>query len=109
MNSTAKALAKAQFSMEGALPFLMSRQFWLICVLAVCILLSALAVIYTRDASRLAFIETQQLQQTQDDLHIRWGRLLLEESSWSTARIQAIAQHQLGMHMPIASHVIVVH
>lgn len=109
MNSTARALAQASFSMDRALPFLTSRQFWLTLMLAIVVLLSALALVYTKDANRRAFIEQQQLEQYRDNLHIEWGQLLLEESSWSTARVQHIAQARLAMQVPKSQQVIVVH
>ena len=109
MNSTARALAKAQFSVEGALPFLTSRQFWLTCFLAGIVLLSALSVIYTKDLTRRTFIEVQNLKSSADQMHIQWGKLLLEESSWSTARIQRLAQRQLSMQTPRLRQIVVVH
>ncbi len=109
MNSTARALAQASFSMEGALPFLTSRRFWLISLLAIIVLFSGLALVYTKDANRRAFIQQQQLERDRDNLHIEWGQLLLEESSWSTARIQRIAQDTLAMQVPATQQVIVVH
>lgn len=108
MNSTARALAQANFTMDGALPFLFSKRFWLVSLLAITVLLSALSLVYMKDMNRRLFIEKQQLENYRDDLHIEWGQLLLEESSWSTTRIQHIA-HNRAMQTPTIQQVIVVH
>lgn len=109
MNATASALSKTTFSTQHMSAFLLSRQFWLGFVLATLVLLSALALAYTRDINRFTFIQIHQLMHANSKLQVRWGQLLLEKSSWSTARIHHIAQAQLSMQAPTGSRVTMVY
>jgi cell division protein FtsL len=70
--------------------------------------LSAFGVVYIKDSNRRTFIEVQQLEQERDHLHVEWGQLLLEESSFSTARIQDLAQQKLGMQVPAVRQIMMV-
>jgi cell division protein FtsL len=78
-------------------------------LLAVIVLLSALAVVYVADLNRRLFTEVQEQQAIANQLHLDWGKLLLEQSTWSTqARIQGLAQEKLGMVAPGTSNIIMV-
>ena len=67
-------------------------------VMVLCLLSSAFGVIYLKDLNRRLFIQYQGLQQVRQQYETGWGKLLLEQSAWSTqARIQKIAQQKLGM------------
>lgn len=73
------------------------------------ILLSAFTLIYTKDLNRRLFIQYHNAQQQQQQYQIEWGKLLLEQSAWSTqARIQRIAQQHLSMMAPAAKDVVMV-
>lgn len=73
------------------------------------VLLSGLAIIYVADLNRQLNIEWQNAQAEQNQLHVDWGKLLLEETTWSTqARIQTIAQTRLGMQMPTTKQIVMV-
>ncbi|WP_423063058.1 cell division protein FtsL [Candidiatus Paracoxiella cheracis] len=73
------------------------------------VLLSALGVIYMKDLNRRLFIQYQALQAEKAQSLIQWGKLLLEQSTWSTQlRIQQIAQKQLGMIVPSAKDIVLV-
>ncbi|PHQ80858.1 MAG: cell division protein FtsL [Coxiella sp. (in: Bacteria)] len=70
-------------------------------ILFLCVFASAVGVVYMKDLNRRLFIQYQGLQQAQQQYDVEWGKLLLEQSAWSTqARVQAIAGHDLGMVMP---------
>lgn len=72
-----------------------------VAVLFLCVFASAVAVVYMKDLNRRLFIQYQGLQQTQQQYDVNWGRLLLEQSTWSTqARVQYVATQNLGMVMP---------
>lgn len=78
-------------------------------LLAVVVMLSALAVVYVADLNRRLFIEWQDTQGAQEALRIEWGKLLLEESTWSTqGRIGEIAKNNLGMQLPTANQVSII-
>ena len=73
------------------------------------LLFSALGVIYMKDLNRRLFIQYQALQAQKAQSLIQWGKLLLEQSTWSTqSRIQRIAQKQLGMIVPSAKDIVLV-
>lgn len=78
--------------------------------LLVCgLLLSAFGVIYIKDLNRRLFMRYQTLQVQKTQSLVQWGKLLLEQSTWSTqSRIQQIAQKQLGMIVPRAKDVVLV-
>lgn len=78
-------------------------------LLMILVLLSAFAVVYTKDLNRRLFMRYQQLQTQHNQLYINWGKLLLEESAWSTqARVQHIAQNKLHMVWPTPNQVVLV-
>lgn len=61
----------------------------------------AVGVVYMKDLNRRLFIQYQGLQQMQQQYDVDWGKLLLEQSAWSTqARVQDLATHDLNMVMP---------
>lgn len=65
------------------------------------VLLSALSVIYSTNAHRLAMGEIQQLEQQGNRLQLQWGQLLLEQTSLATpGRVQQLANDKLHMVMP---------
>lgn len=74
-------------------------------VLAVC----ALAVVTARHQARKLFVELQSLENRSRELDIEWGRLQLEQSTWSMhARIEQIARGQLQMSVPDLKHIEVI-
>ena len=80
-----------------------------VALLGVAVFLSALAIIDARHQNRVLFEQTQQLRQDRDQLNIEWGRLLLEQSTWSThAYIEESAAQNLGMHTPVNPEILVV-
>ena len=77
--------------------------------LMVIVLLSGLAVIYLADLNRRSAIELEDTITTQNQLHLDWEKLLLEQSTWSTqARIQNIAAQQLSMQVPSPKQIVIV-
>ena len=50
----------------------------LLTLLIATLLLSAIAVIYSKFQSRLIFMEIQKLEKELDDYEVEWGRLQLE-------------------------------
>ncbi|QLH41542.1 MAG: cell division protein FtsL [Coxiellaceae bacterium] len=69
-------------------------------ILFVIVLFSAIAVVYVKDLNRRLYINYQGLQEQQNQIYIDWGKLLLEQSTWSTqARVQEIAEKRLNMQV----------
>lgn len=70
---------------------------------------SAIGVVFSTHESRKLFVELQGLQKTRDELSAEWGRLQLEQSTWSThGRIEQIANNKLDMVNPSAGTVVIV-
>ncbi|MHB8534401.1 MAG: cell division protein FtsL [Sulfuricaulis sp.] len=69
----------------------------------------SIAVIQMRQESRQLFAELQTQRANRDALNVEWGKLLLEEGTWSQhRRVEAIARQRLNMSTPDASHIRVV-
>jgi cell division protein FtsL len=70
-------------------------------LLAVVLIVCALAVVTARHQARKSFVELQALEKQGRELDIEWGRLQLEQSTWSMhSRIEQIASSQLLMSVP---------
>jgi cell division protein FtsL len=80
-----------------------------VALLGVAVFLSAIALIDARHQNRVLFEQLEQLHQERDQLNIDWGRLLLEQSTWSThAYIEQSATQKLDMGIPADPRVLVV-
>lgn len=76
-------------------------------ILLALVMLSAFAVIYSRHESRKLFVEIQQLHKQIDELNIEWGRMQLEQATWSAhGRVEELARRQLKMRLPDANEVV---
>lgn len=73
------------------------------------VIVSAVAVVYTKHLSRSEFIQLQQLEKKRDLLNEEWGRLLLEQSTWgSPSRVEQQARLRLNMIVPKADMTVVI-
>lgn len=78
----------------------MQRQFGIV-LLGLAVMLSSLGVVYSRHESRKLFVELQGLQEQRDEMNVQWGRLQLEQSTWTThGRVADTARERLGMVVP---------
>lgn len=78
-------------------------------VLVMAAVTSALGVVYARHESRKLFVELRQLQAIRDDMNIEWGRLQLEEGTWTAhGRLEGTASTRLEMSMPRPEDVVIV-
>jgi cell division protein FtsL len=65
------------------------------------VMVSAIAVVWTRHQSRVLFVQLTQLQGQRDELNIEYGQLELEQATWAEPRrIDNEARTKLGMFMP---------
>jgi cell division protein FtsL len=77
-------------------------QRFVLVVLVIGWMLSALGVVYAKHESRKLFIELQDLRVERDKMNIEFGKLQLEQSTWAAhGRIERIARNKL--HMTISS------
>ena len=85
----------------------MKFELTLIGLLLTLVMLSAFGVIYTKHETRKTFVEIQQLHKHIDELNVEWGRLQLEQGTWSAhGRVEAIARSQLKMQLPDTNSVV---
>ena len=70
-------------------------------LLLLAVLVSAIAVVWTRHQSRVLFVDLTRLQNQRDELNIEYGRLELEQATWAEPRrIDDEARQKLGMVPP---------
>lgn len=80
--------------------------FSLLCLLWVAVLLSAAEAIKVKHDSYMLFQQLERLNAERDRLNIEWGRLQLEQSSWSTLSVvEQDARSRLDMSIPRADDV----
>jgi cell division protein FtsL len=69
--------------------------------LGLAVTVSALGVVSSQHRARVLFVELRQLEREQAQLETQWGRLELEQSTWSTpGRIERLARERLDMRLP---------
>lgn len=82
------------------------RAYLLIFALTVGVIASAIASVYAKHESRKLFTELQSLNTERDRMEVDWGRLQIEQSTWSTyGRVEQLAREQMSMHVPPPDHV----
>ncbi|MCU7847071.1 MAG: cell division protein FtsL [Candidatus Thiodiazotropha sp. (ex Lucinoma kastoroae)] len=88
----------------------MSRTgYWLFGLLVVAVLVSAVAVVYSKYLSRKHFVALQEIQAEQERIGIEWGRLQLEESTLAThSEVEKKARDRLKMHLPNFNEIVVI-
>ncbi len=86
----------------------MSARDFLFALMVAAVLTSAIAVVHARHLHRQAYIALSSLQQARDDLNIEFGRLQLEQATWSEAnRIEQVAGTRIGMKYPTDDDIVV--
>ena len=76
-------------------------------VLVAANVVSALAIVETRQRHRQLFVELSRLEKQRDELNIEFGRLQLEQATWAeTNRIEQVATERVGMLFPAAPELV---
>ncbi|MDH5444883.1 MAG: cell division protein FtsL [Gammaproteobacteria bacterium] len=71
---------------------------WILPLLGVLVLVSALGVVFAKHQNRKLYAELSELQKQRDTMELEWGRLQLEQSTWAThGRVEKIARQKLKM------------
>ncbi len=84
-----------------------NKQRIIIFILVTLVFFSAISVVYVTYYQRKLFMSLQLLQQQKDKMNIEWGKLQLEENTWSTtSRIEKVATKQLKMQVPESEYTI---
>jgi cell division protein FtsL len=87
----------------------MSLRAFLLLLLLGLVASSAVAVVLSRHHHRAGFIELSRLEKERDELNIEFGRLQIEQATWSEPnRIEQVAVTKLGMKFPEGAEVVVV-
>ncbi len=74
---------------------------------SIMLLLSALAVIYSKYYSRLLFIEIQKQERALDQYEVEWGQMQLELTMLAEQnRVELVAREQLKLIMPLREKII---
>jgi len=82
---------------------------FLLIVLILGSIASAIGIVYARHQHRLLFVELSRLEKVRDELNIEFGRLQLEQATVAESnRIDQIARLRLGMQFPEAADIVVV-
>ncbi len=82
---------------------------WLLPVVWIAVICSALSVVYVSHLCRQLYNELSSLEQEANSLQVEWGRYLLEQSSWaSLTRIEQLARDRLHMRVPGAEEIVVI-
>ena len=82
---------------------------FLLAVLVLVNIASAIAVVYARHRHRVLFDEVTRLERARDELNVEFGRLQLEQATVAEAtRIDQVARVRLGMKFPEAADIVVV-
>jgi cell division protein FtsL len=81
-----------------------------VCVaLSVLIVITAITCVYARHESRNQFTQLQSLITQRDALEVDWGRLQIEQSTWSGhARVEQLARNKMRMRDPVPEEILVV-
>ena len=76
-------------------------------ILIAMLMLSAIAVIYSKYQSRLLFIEIQTKEKQLDDYEVEWGRLQLELTTLTEEnRIEIEARNRLMLTLPAQNKIV---
>jgi cell division protein FtsL len=86
----------------------MSLRALILLVLVLGVIASAIGVVWARHLHRQAYIELSTLERGRDELNIEFGRLQLEQATWSEAnRIEQVAGTRIGMKFPEDADIVV--
>ncbi|MFA6302437.1 MAG: cell division protein FtsL [Legionella sp.] len=110
MNAAARVINQGTLFNGQLADMHMSKSFYLLIVLLIAVLLSALGVIYSTNSYRLTFSQVQQEEQQAHKLQLQWGQLLLEQASLATpARVEDLAIEKLHMTLPTSKNTYMLH
>ncbi len=87
----------------------MSLRNFLLALLVIAVLGSAVAVVTARQEHRQAYVQLTRLLRERDEINIEFSRLQLEQATWAeTNRIEQVAVERIGMVFPQGADVVVI-
>lgn len=79
----------------------------LVMILSVVLLITALAVIYSKYNSRLIFIDIQKQERELDQREVEWGQTQLELTTFAEQnRVEKVAREKLKLVLPLHEKII---
>lgn len=76
-------------------------------ILAVMVLLSALAVIYSKYYSRQLFLDIQQQERALEQYEVQWGQMQLELTMLADQnRVEVVARERLKLVIPVRDNIV---
>lgn len=109
MNAAARLLQQGSLSRSWVFSVVLTRVQAHVMTLITAVLVTALSMIYVTNTSRNMHASIQQTLAERNQLHIQWGQLLLEKSTWTMqARVERIAASQMNMVQPDHKSVVIV-
>lgn len=105
MNAAAKVINQGTLFNGQLAEMNMSKSLYVIIILLVAVLVSALTVVYGTNSYRSTFSQVEQQEQQAHYLQLQWGQLLLEQASLATpARVEELAIEKLNMRLPTSKN-----
>lgn len=106
MNAAAKVINQEGTLFNGQLADIhMSKSLYMLIILLIAVLISALAVVYSTNSYRVTLNQVEQQEQFTHYLQLQWGQLLLEQASLATpARVEELASDKLQMVLPTSKN-----
>ena len=78
-------------------------------ILIILMVISAFVMVYLKDLNRRTFIQYQNMVHANQQAQIDWGKLLLEQSTWSAqAHVQQVATDRLQMVTPTTKNIVLI-
>lgn len=101
MNAAAKVINQGTLFNGQLADMHMSKSLYMLILLVIAVLVSALSVVYSTNSYRSTFSQVEQQEQQTHYLQLQWGQLLLEQASLATpARVEELAEEKLNMVLP---------
>ena len=72
-------------------------------------MVSGIAVVLKEHQNRTAFNELQKLKDEGNELQVKWGQLLIEQSTFGVeGRVEEKATNELQMQLPVPAEIVIV-
>ncbi|KTD74074.1 cell division protein FtsL [Legionella tucsonensis] len=105
MNAAARVINQGTLFNGQLADMHMSKSLYILIILLVAVLVSALAVVYSTNSYRLTLNKVEQQEQLTHYLQTQWGQLLLEQASLATpGRVEELATEKLQMLLPTSKN-----
>ena len=73
-------------------------------------MVSGIAVVLQEHKNRTVFNELQKLKDEGNELQVKWGQLLIEQSTFGVeGRVEEKALNELQMHLPVPAEIVMVY